>query len=118
MVGEFTRVECTSAPGLGRDHAWTLRVDGSSVSKAAHTSYGVPVIERLEVVGRFKPFADTRGAGARLHSSWLRAKGCAVLADGIIECRLVAGVGTGLRTQCSLPCLRSPSLALILLPRA
>ena len=35
------RVECTSVAGLGSDHAWTLRVDGRTVARAARTSYAV-----------------------------------------------------------------------------
>ena len=89
----------------------------------ARRSYGAPVIERIDVVGTYKPRADTTGGdlirvigqnfgdrgvaqpalwygrGTAPHVGWLQATACQVLSHTEVTCRSVPGVGVGLRAQ-------------------
>ena len=123
VSSDYTRISCTTAAGLGENHVWRVFVDGDVVGRAAITSYGAPAIEGVQVVGTYKPYANTEGGdvlrvlgrnfGARgvaeptfrygignaRMSTWHRATGCEVLSHGEINCRSVPGVGAGLHVQ-------------------
>ena len=87
------------------------------------SSYGAPLVEGVEVVGTYKPLADTGGgdelrvtgsnfgahgvaapalrygAGDAPHDGWLRAEACEVVSHRLVTCRSAPGVGAGLSVQ-------------------
>ena len=126
VTERYRRIECTTVEGLGARQWWTVHIDGAIVSSAAVTSYGAPRIERVDVVGTWKPHAGTAGgdllrlygrnfgprdvaspivrygAGDTFDARWYEAASCKVLGHQTLECkRLAPGVGAALRVHVS-----------------
>lgn len=107
-----TLVTCQSAPGVGRDHVWSLTIDDQSAVSSATTRYREPAVTGLRLaVGGGAVLLGTAGgekvritgtnfgpgaAGTTITAQYGQypATGCVVtVAHTELECTSVAGVG-------------------------